>query len=574
MTQSDNSTPPEQSPNHASGTGAPDIGADRARPSTPRVVSRRRRGISWIWLVPLVVALVGVSLMVNKWMNTGPTITISFDSAEGLEVGQTKIRYKNVVVGVVKNIQVSKDRDHVLVKARLSHDAASYITRPGTKFWVVKPRLGINGVSGLGTLFSGAFIGVDADTRTREKNADAAPVYTFKGLEKPPEITDDKPGTRYTLTASDLGSIELGSPVYYRQIQVGRVVDYSLAPDGKRVKIQIFVEAPNDKFVTTDARFWNASGLNLSLNADGFSFKTGSLASVIAGGIAFAPKYHFGKTSTQPAKADAVFALKDSRQEAMADAKGPAVEVDMKFYQSVRGLKVGAPVDFQGLELGNVTSVKLKYDRDARHFYVLVKTKLYPMRSGTVYKQVLEGNRKSANAGHLPIGSLISHGLRAQLRVGNLLTGQQYIALDFFPKAKPVVFDEKRSPILVPTVPGNLDRLQEQLTSIAAKINAIPYEGISNDLRTSLQSVTRLANELRKSTGPQAASTLKAVRQSLDNFNQLLGANSGYSANLSQALAELSQAAKSLRALADYLQAHPSSLLRGHPDDVLPPAGH
>ncbi|HEY9573492.1 MAG TPA: MlaD family protein, partial [Pusillimonas sp.] len=380
------------------------------------------------------------------------------------------------------------------------------------------------------------------------------------------------PGKRYTLTASELGSLELGSPVYYRQIQVGRIVDYDLAPDGKKVNIQIFVDSPNDKFITADTRFWNASGVNLSLSADGFSVNTGSLASVIAGGIAFATPKKLGGEKTVPAKPNTEFALKATREAAMADPDGPAIEIDMEFRQSVRGLKVGAPIDFHGLELGTVADIDLEFNSQARHFYVLVKTKVYPMRFGTVYQKMLESNQQSSNAGHLPIGPLIEHGLRAQIRAANLLTGQQYIALDFFPKAEPVEFDETRLPIRIPTVAGNFDRLQQQVTSIVSKLDAIPYAGISRDLRASLEAITKLADGLNKTAGPQTVATLKAVRKSLNGLDKLLGSDSATGTNLAQTLDELGRAAKSLRALTDYLQAHPASLLRGHQADVLPPS--
>jgi len=557
---------------------APQTSSDAAPAvPAPRVVTRRRRNISWIWLVPLVAALVGLSLVAKKWINTGPTVTISFESAESLEVGQTKIRYKNVVVGVVKDITLSKDRSHVLVKARLNRDSAGFIARKGTRFWVVRPRLGLSGVSGLGTLFSGAYIGVDI-AKSQETGADSRSVYTFKGLEKPPEITSDKPGTRYTLTASDLGSLELGSPVYYRRIQVGRVIDYDLAPDGKKVNIQIFVDSPSDKFITANTRFWNVSGINMSLSADGFSVNTGSLTSIIAGGIAFAaPEPQQGMVvpvakPAAPVKANAVFPLKATRQAAMADPDGPAIEINMEFQQSVRGLKVGAPVDFHGLELGTVADIDLEYDGKAKHFYVLVKTKIYPMRFGMVYRKMMASNAQGENAGHLPLAALVRHGLRAQMRPANLLTGQQYIALDFFPKAAPARFDENAVPLMIPTVAGNFDRLQQQITSIVTKLDAIPYAGISHDLQASLQAMARLLNGVNKDLGPDTAATLKAVRRSLDGLDKLLGSDSASGGNLSQTLNQLSQAAKSLRALTDYLQAHPSSLIRGHPADVLPPS--
>lgn len=555
-------TVPTNTPEPNPPAGAP--AEDTPTVPSPHVVARKR-SISWIWLVPLVVAIVGLSLIVKNWIETGPIVTISFESANGIEVGQTTVRYRDVVVGVVNDIKVAPDRSKVLVKVRLKRGAAAYVARKGTRFWVVRPRLELSGVSGLNTLLSGAYIGVDT-SRTKE-NGDEAVSYQFTGLEKPPEITSDKPGTRYTLTAPDLGSIELGSPVYYRRIQVGRVIDYHLAPDGKQVDIQIFVDAPNDKYVTADARFWNVSGIQMSLGADGVTVNTGSLASVISGGVEFASA---DTADTTPAKANTAFALKATQQAAMADPDGIPIPINLEFQQSVRGLKVGASVEFHGLEIGKVTNINLEYNPKAKRFYVLVKTELYPMRFGTVYEDLVAQNEKSSNAGHNLLVPLIAHGLRAQLRTGNLLTGQQYIALAFFPDAPPVHFDETRQPPIIPTVPGNFDRLQEQVTSILAKLDAIPFAGISDDLRTTLKSLTRTINGLH-SVGPETAATLKAVRKSLAQVNSMLG-STPTNGNMGQVLRELGEAAKSLRSLADYLQANPSALLRGRPADVLP--GH
>ncbi|HEY9572133.1 MAG TPA: MlaD family protein [Pusillimonas sp.] len=528
----------------------------------PNIRPRREGGISWIWLVPLLAALLGASLLVRDWMHTGPTITVSFDSAEGLEVGQTKIRYKDVTIGVVSGIKVSPDRSKVLVSAQLNRDGSEYITQKGSRFWVVRPRLGIGGVSGLGTLLSGSYISVDAAT---SNNGDD-PVYDFEGLEKPPEVTSGRPCTRYTLHSSDLASLEIGSPVYFRRIQVGRVIGYDLDEDGKGVNIQIFVDAPNDKFVTSDSRFWNASGVNLSLDADGFNVQTESLVSVVAGGVAFASA---NESNTEPVKADSRFALAATRLEAMADPDGPPFSIELHFYQSVRGLKVGAPVDFRGLELGKVVDIDLELNQTTKRFYALVKAELYPLRFGAVHERLMKNDGMAGRPGAAVLAPLVTHGLRGQIRAANLLTGQQYVALDFFPDAEPVDFDIKQEPVVVPTIAGNFDRLQQQISSIVGKLDAIPFEGISNDLRASLSSMTKLLKRFEGELAPQATAMLKSAQKSLKRVDQVLADDSPLSGNVQRTLTEINGAAKSLRALSDYLRTNPSALLRGRPADTL-----
>ena len=529
----------------------------------PDVHSAREVRISWIWLVPLIAALVGGSLLVRNWMLIGPTVTISFESAEGLEVGQTKIRYKEVVIGQVTDIDVASDRTRVLVRAQLNREGSSYITQEDTRFWVVRPRLGISGVSGLGTLLSGAYISVDAS----ETQDGAKPVYEFIGLEKPPEVTSGRPGTRFTLHAPDMGSLEIGSPVYYRRIEVGRVIGYDLDASGRSVNIQVFVDAPNDKFVTVDTRFWNASGINLSLDADGFRVEAGSAASILAGGIAFASA---DPSITAPAKADTVFALRDTEAHALADTDGPPFEVNMRFHQSVRGLQVGAPVEFRGLDLGRVVDVDLDFDPATKTFYALVQAEIYPLRFGQTYEDIVKLDPLAPYPGNVLLGPLVHHGLRAQIRAANLLTGQQYIALDFFPDAEPVEVDLRKSPLLLPTVAGSFDRLQQQLSTIVAKIETIPFSEIGQDLRASLQSTSKLVSRLEGQLAPQATSTLKAAQRSLNELDKLLAQDSPMNSNLENTMRELSAAARSLRALADYLQTNPTALIRGRPADVLP----
>lgn len=529
----------------------------------PDIKPGREVRFSWIWLVPLVAAVVGASLLVRNWMYTGPTVTISFESAEGLEVGQTKVRYKDVVVGMVSGIKVAPDRSKVLVEAELNQEGASYLTQANTRFWVVRPRLGISGVSGLGTLLSGAYIGVD----TAQSKSGNEPVYEFTGLEKPPEIASGRPGSRFTLMAADLGSLEIGSPVYYRRIQVGQVVGYDLDKGGKKVAIQVFVDEPNDKFVTKDARFWNASGINLSLSAEGFTVQTGSLVSVVAGGVAFASA---DEANAKPAEDDSVFQLAATKEQAMADPDGPPFPIQLKFRQSVRGLKVGAPIDFRGLELGKVVDIDLEFNAEEKYFYALVKGELYPMRLGNAYENMVKLSPDSGYSGLDLLGFMVEHGLRAQMRAANLLTGQQYVALDFFPDAKPVEFNSKAQPLVLPTIVGDFDRMQQQISSIVTKLDAIPFDGISKDLRASLQSVAKLVKNLDGQVTPQASAMLKAAQKSLASVDKLLAQNSPMNDNIDRTLREISTAAKSLRALADYLQTHPTALLRGPARDVLP----
>lgn len=526
-------------------------------------ITRRKRRLSWIWLVPIVAAIAGGLLVLRTWLEAGPMISITFQTAEGLEAGKTQIRYKDVDVGLIQSIRLSEDRSHVIATARLAKDAAS-LAQEGTAFWVVRPRLGLSGVSGLGTLLSGAYIGVDAPSRVENHHVKTE----FTGLEKPPEVAQDRPGKRFRVTARNLGSLDIGSSVYYRRIPVGQVIAYRLSDDGQDVDIQIFVDAPNDRFVTAATRFWNASGFDFSLGADGLKVRTQSLMSVALGGLAFED---IGETGRTVAAADARFRLYDSEQAARAKPDNLSLKIRLRFDQSVRGLTVGAPIDFNGIAMGQVDAIDMELDRDRKRFYAVVGATIYPDRLGSVAAIVRE-EYMGADQEHpsgLLLASLIRNGMRAQLRNGNLLTGQLYVALDVFPDAPPAAF-QMSIPADIPTVPNNLDQLQQQVTNIANKLDKIPFDKIGADLRTTLASASRLMTRLDKQVAPEAQAALRQAAQSLAAITNMLSSDTGLASNTERAVQELSRTARSLRALSDYLQAHPEALLRGRTPDRLP----
>lgn len=525
-------------------------------------IRRRKRGISWIWLVPIVAALAGLSLVIKARLEAGPTITITFLTADGLEAGKTQIRYKAVAVGLIQNIRISEDRTHVVATASLAKDAAS-LAQEGTNFWVVRPRLGLSGVSGLGTLLSGAYIGVDAPRVVVHGHSKTH----FTGLESPPQVTQDRPGKRFTVKAESLGSLDIGSPVYFRRIPVGEVIGYRLDPDGRDINVQLFVDAPYDRYVTRATRFWNASGIDLSVDAQGLRLRTQALLAVAVGGIAFE---EMGEQQTVAAGADTVFRLFPGEQAARARPDGPALHVRMRYDQSVRGLSLGAPVDFNGIVMGQVDAIDIDFDAQEKRFFTVVAATIFPDRLGPVADVIrkYEGPDPEHPSGKL-LAQLVDRGLRAQLRTGNLLTGQLYVAIDIFPRAPPAQLD-MGPPIALPTVPNNLEQVQQQLANVAAKIDRIPFDKLGADLSSTLTSASRLMNRLDKQVAPEAQAALRQAAASFTHIGALLASDSSLTGNMRGTMAELERAARSLRALADYLQANPEALLRGRAADPVP----
>jgi paraquat-inducible protein B len=543
-------------------TDSPDRDDIDALPE-PAVAPHRRWTVSLIWLVPLVAAVIGLGMAVNAYLSAGPVITVSFESAEGLQAGKTEVKYKNVVIGNVHAIELSDDRSKVLVRIALDKKASSF-ARKGARYWVVRPRVGLGGISGLGTLLSGAYIGADTGTSDDEQTR-------FQGLETPPPLTHGEAGRSFVLKSQDLGSLDIGSPVYFRRIQVGRVVSYQLDPDGNGVTLQVFVASPNDRFVTRATRFWNASGIDVSVGASGLKLNTESLATVIAGGVAF--RAPLDSHDTTPAPAQTHFRLFDDETTAMTPPDGPPLTITMRFRQSVRGLAVGSPVDFLGITLGEVKSITLDYDAKAKRFPVDVVAEIYPERLGRAHDRFVQrtGGKYADNPGAL-LGILIEHSLRAQLRNANLLTGQLYVALDFFPKTPRVDFDPAARPLTVPTIPGSFDKLQEQLASIVDKINKVPFDTIGQHLDASLGDLDTVLRQIHGELVPEAKATLAQTRATLRTAGDALGGDSPLGQNLAGTLQELQRAARSLRVLSDYLSRHPEALIRGRRNNDPAPA--
>lgn len=548
---------------------APPIPAPPPPPAPPEPVTRRWRGPSLVWVVPIVAVVVGISLLVRSILATGPVVTIDFPSADGLKAGQTEVRFKEVVVGRVESVSLSDDRSGVAATVRLARSASSLAVED-TRFWVVKPRIGIGGVSGLETLLSGAYIGVDAGESTESETH-------FKGLPQPPYVLRGEPGRGFTLRTGDLGSLDVGSPIYYRRTQVGRVVGFRLDPKADEILVQVFVQAPYDTLVTPYTRFWNASGVDLTVNASGLTLNTQTLASVLAGGLAFERPPE--SQTTTPAEDGHRFVLFPDRKAALAPPDGAPLRVRMVFEQSVRGLSVGAPIDFLGIEIGNVKAINLDFDRSNRRFPIEVTADLYPLRLGAARESLTSPGTDPAVRDVRLLERLVRHGVRAQARSGNLLTGQMYIALDFFKREKGVVVDTESGVPSIPTVPGTLSELQPQIAEIVDKLNKVPFDDIGRNLNTTLAEAHQAISKL----SPEAQAALADVRKTLGEVNKTLGTaqqtiqsvdrnllspEAPIQRNAEQTLLDLQRAAQSLRTLTDYLERHPESLLRGKPDDA------
>jgi len=517
-----------------------------------QAVVKPKKSVSIVWIVPLVALLIGGWLAYKAVTEKGPTITITFESAEGLEADKTKIKFKDVEVGQVEEIRLSPDLSQVMVTAQLMKQAKDYLTE-NTRFWVVRARVGGGGVSGLSTLFSGAYIGMDPGKPGKTARS-------FKGLERPPIVTTDLPGRHFVLKAERLGSLDIGKPVYFRQIKVGQVVAYEMEKDGHAVDIKIFIHAPHHESVRKNTRFWNAGGLDVSLDAGGIKVNTESFVTLMIGGIAFEnPK----DSGPDPAALEGeIFRLYDRREDIYKKTYVKQVRWLLHFKGSVGGLSVGAPVKFKGITVGEVIDLKLEFDYDAMDFRIPVTIEVEPERIEMTGKQTIDRKRRKE--------ILVEKGLRAQLKQGNLLTGQLYIDLDIYPDEPPrkIVYGGKYPEM--PTIPTPIEEITRGITKIVEKLEKLPLEQIGKDLRETLAHLNKSTEQLQKlmqnideKVAPAATATLERSQTTLMKLDRLLSAESPTGHELKRALEELADAARNISVLADYLGRHPESLVFG-----------
>jgi paraquat-inducible protein B len=526
--------------------------------------SSGRRKLPLVWIIPIVAALIGGYLAVKAILEKGPTATITFVTAEGIEAGKTKILYRNVEIGQVNDVGVSEDEKRVIATVEFKKSATKFLVKD-TRFWVVRPRVGAGGVSGLGTLFSGAYLGVDLGKSTE-------PQHAFTGLEAPPIVTADSPGRQFILhSAEGIGSLEVGSPIYFRHIEVGRIAAFVLDPDGNGVKLWVVVFSPYERYVTPNTRFWNASGVDMTVNADGLRVHTESVASIIAGGIAFEDPPD--ATQAAPAEADTKFDLAVDRVQAMKRPDNQVMNFVMYFDGSLRGLSPGAPIDFNGLTVGEVKQINLEYDPTTKRLLFPVSVEVYPDRLRARQRKGAPPIETPGVAGHF-LDNLVAQGYRAQLRSGNILTGQLYIAFDRFPNAPKATVNRSTTPVEIPTTPGTLQELTGAVTQIAAKIEKLPLEELTTDahqamqtLNSTLASVDQLVKKIDGEVTPEVQTVLQDAHRTLETAGRTLQSDSPTLIDLRQAMSELTRAAEAVRVLAEMLDKQPESLIRGKKGD-------
>ena len=552
------------------------------------------RGISVIWLVPLVALMISLWLAWHHYASLGELITIRFESAEGLEAGKTPVRFRNVEVGKVEKIQLDDTLTGVIVSVRMTNDTDRYLNEK-TRFWVERPRIGLAGISGLGTLFSGAFIAMSTTAH------DGKLVTRFTGLDEPPLTPEQVPGIRLELKSKTGSTVSAGTPVYHKQVQVGQVENRELSSDGQVISYGIFIEAPYDTLVNSETRFWQMGSFSIDFGAGGISLDMEPLTVLLSGGIAFDTPKHLRKST--PVTPGTSFNLYDSRNEANfnTSASENALGFVLHFDESLRGLTIGSPVEFHGVGVGYVADISISRDHKGRRLSVPVLIFIEPDRFGT-------GNDKEALRQLLERS--VKRGLRARLQTASLVTNQLFIEL-FFDKGAGAAEIVAADPYPeFPTIASAFGQILDNISAVLQKLDRLEIEELvtsANLLLRDVDALVRVPDDNELGSDPEARRTalseapvtqmIMRVNQALEALNPILesegarnlpddlgrsmrqlnnslvlvkrllegdSARSPLYYEISTTLEELKRAAQSIRTLTETLDEKPNALIFGN----------
>ena len=551
------------------------------QPPTPQ--ARAWATLPWIWAVPGIALFIALWLGVQALAERGPTITISFGNAEGIEVGRneaarTTIRYKNVELGRVAGLELSPDRSQVIVTAEMRRDADPLL-RAGSKFWVVRPRLELSGISGLGTLLSGAYIGM----LPGEGEAGAR---NFRGLDNPPPAQGLTNGRSYTLVADQLPFISDAAPVYFHGVKVGEVTDHTLSDKDGTVSINIFIYDPHSTLIRPGSQFWISAGIEASLGAQGLRVETETLQTLLTGAITFETPPAAMAAAESPA--DSRFVLYRDRKSAGDSADPVRVFYQVSFPGELHGLAIGTPVELRGIPIGRVSALRLEYDPASDEIRVPATLEIAPHRITIHGTEATPRDDEQAlkQATNQLFEKLIAKGLRARLAPDNLLIGSRLVDLDFVDNPDPAQLVYAEPYPELPAVGGSgLGEMARSATAFLDKLSTLPLAELvggvrdmvrhadtvvaSPELKRSVQQLDRtladagrFARDIRVQSGPLLAKLNSAADQ-LGTTLALLGNDPRSGSDLARTMAELKDAARSVRVLADMLERHPEALLRG-----------
>ncbi|GAK82541.1 paraquat-inducible protein B [Vibrio ponticus] len=533
-----------------------------------------RKNLSAVWLVPLVALGIGLWMLFQYVNSTGPVVTLVMSDASSIEVGKTKIKALNVKVGVVTDVKIGKDYEHIIVKAQMDKDAERML-REDSLFWIVEPRVGKEGVSGLETLLSGAYIQLQPGKSDERKTR-------FDVLDIPPVAPPNAKGLRVVLNHELAGQLSVGDPVIYQGFTAGRVEKVTIDADKRIAQYQLFIFEPFNQLVRSASQFWLNSGMDLELNAEGFKVRVDSLESLLGGGVSFG-SLEKDNPGIVVAKDYREFPLYDSKSEAEEGIYRQSLKFVIMFSDSLRGLKVGAPVEFRGLKIGTVTKVPWKRAKLDDGFEVTklgVQIKLEPRR-------IFDHGESITNEQLLElIKQEFAKGLRAKLNTGSLLTGALYVDLDYVDPDANFVAQQVDGYTIFPSMQSELAEVQTKMMEILNNLSELPLDESVSSLNRSLSGLektlasaektmdsirTMVESDDTQSIPQELKQSLQELQRTLDSFNS----TSSVYQNLDNSLAEMEKTMKALQPVLKKIDQKPDVLIFGedNPADPMPVKG-
>ncbi|WP_378947608.1 intermembrane transport protein PqiB [Paracoccus sp. R86501] len=491
-----------------------------ASPVRKTAARAAQAGVNVIWIVPIVALIVTLGIAWNSFRDRGSLIEVEFADATGITPGDTTLRFREIIVGQVESVSFSGDLSKVIVSIRVDSDVAQYIDTDAS-FWIVRPQVSAQGVTRLDTVLSGAFIEGYWDSQVTEVTTD------FKGLERPPLVRGDQPGTWVKLSMKSADGMSEGAPVLFRGVEVGRVENIRLSDQDDRVLADAFIEAPQDARLTTASVFWDTSGFSLSLGAQGISFNVNSLSSVLQGGVAFDTITSGGN----PIDAGHEFPVQDdeamARSTLFASDDTDRLRIGMLIDDSLQGLEKGADVQFQGLRVGQVTDLAVNVttgEADDAEVKQLVTMAISPRRMG------LPEGATAEDAMALLEDEVSGSGLRARVASAGFLGTSLMVELVRIPGAEPATVDADAEPVpLIPSVEGDLDDFTASAQGLVNRIGNLPIEELLNSARDALDSVTAIASSQDTRAIPAA------LRKAIEDGNVALSDISSITTDLRDA---------------------------------------
>ncbi len=525
----------------------------------------------WVWSVPLAALILVGFLAVRTWVLSGPTVTLTFPVVHGLNPAGTSVFYKGVQVGTVESVKLT-DRDRWVAVTLSMDSSVSGLLRTGTQFWINQPNL-LGG--NLGRLVSGPVIEMLPGKGARARR--------FKGLLHRPDLVPDQPGKIFVIRATRLGNLHRGSRVLYHGLTAGELTGWSYHAADNKITLKAFIRAPFDRRVNGGVRFWRQGSLGVSTRGGGVKFNIPPLGSILQGALAFA-----SGPDKAPAPTPRVFQLYSSRSKALHALTGPAAVFSAELRGSVTSLREGAPVVLKGMRVGRVRTVGLKFDAKQRRMVVPVTFDVYANKLGIA--STGRSTRQASAELVRRMAELVGNGLRARLDSSSLFLGGEEIALVMVGSPGQKRLDVSMRPPAIPAVGGGgLSGIIASVRTITHHVNSIPLAAIGRNLRRLSARLNALAAspQLRKSiarldktlantesiTGhargkitPAIASLRKAAQAAAimaKTVTRVVGGGPATQQDVQHLVSELTETARAVRRLANFINRHPGALLHG-----------